>query len=86
MSNTIWANSKVVVHWCKEFSYETNAGMAYVSLGRSEQIKDIYIKGKVQKEGIHAHQQLWRKPDDYKLFLMKGRMTSGKSHILMSVH
>ena len=60
--------------------------MAYVSLGRSEQIKDIYIKGKVQKEGIHAHQQLWRKPDDYKLFLMKGRMTSGKSHILMSVH
>lgn len=52
--STVPANSKVVVHWCKEFSYKTNAGMAYVSLGRSEQIKDIYINGKVQAEGIHA--------------------------------
>ena len=28
--------------------------MAYVSLGRSEQLKDIYIKGKIDPAGIHA--------------------------------
>lgn len=28
--------------------------MAYVSLGRSEQLKDIFIKGKVDPTGIHA--------------------------------
>ena len=28
--------------------------MAYVALGRSEELKDIYIKGKVDPKGIHA--------------------------------
>ena len=28
--------------------------MAYVALGRCEELKDIYIKGKVDPEGIHA--------------------------------
>lgn len=48
------ANSKVVIHWSKEFKKKTNAGMAYVCLGRTEQLKDIYIRGKVDPAGIHA--------------------------------
>ena len=48
------ANSKVVVHWSEAFKSKKNAGMAYVSLGRSEELKDIYIKGKVDPSGIHA--------------------------------
>ena len=28
--------------------------MAYVTLGRSERLEDIYIKGDLEKEGIHA--------------------------------
>ena len=28
--------------------------MAYVSLGRSEQLKDIFIKGEIDPEGIQA--------------------------------
>ena len=28
--------------------------MAYVALGRTEQLKDIYIRGQVGPEGIHA--------------------------------
>ena len=52
--STIPANSKVVVHWSNEFKRRTNAGMAYVSLGRSTRLKDIYIKGKVDPQGIHA--------------------------------
>ena len=31
--------------------------MAYVSLGRSTRLRDIYIKGKVDLEGIHASQE-----------------------------
>ena len=42
------------MHWSKEFKRKTNAGMAYVSLGRSTRLKDIYIKGKVDPIGIHA--------------------------------
>ena len=49
------ANSKVVIHWSREFQWKKNAGMGYVSLGRSEQLKDIYIKGKVDPLGIHAN-------------------------------
>ena len=49
------ANSKVVIHWSREFKWQKNAGMGYVSLGRSEQLKDIYIKGKVDPLGIHAN-------------------------------
>ena len=30
------------------------AGLAYVTLGRSEELKDIYIKGTLLREGIHA--------------------------------
>ena len=49
------ANSKVVIHWSREFKWQKNAGMGYVSLGRSEQLKDIYIKGKVDPLGIQAN-------------------------------
>ena len=35
----------------------TNAGMAYVCLGRSEQLKDIHIRGQLEKECIHASPQ-----------------------------
>ena len=31
--------------------------MAYVSLGRSTRLRDIYIKGKVDVQGIHASQE-----------------------------
>ena len=48
------ANSKVVIHWSDQFKSKKNAGMAYVALGRSEELKDIYIKGKVDPAGIHA--------------------------------
>ena len=38
--------------------------MAYVSLGRTELLKDIYIKGKVDPKGIHASpkalEETWR--------------------------
>ena len=52
--STIPSNSKVVVHWSKAFESKKNAGMAYVSLGRTEELKDIFIKGKVDVKGIHA--------------------------------
>ena len=43
-----------MVHWSKEYKSKKNAGMAYVALGRSEELKDIYVKGKVSSDGIHA--------------------------------
>ena len=52
--STIPSNAKVVVHWSNQFKKRQNAGMAYVSLGRSERLKDIYIKGKVDPQGILA--------------------------------
>ena len=35
----------------------SNAGMGYVCLGRSERLEDIYIKGELEKECIHASPQ-----------------------------
>ena len=52
--STIPSNSKVVIHWSGKFKSRKNAGMAYVALGRSEELKDIYIKGTVDPKGIHA--------------------------------
>ena len=52
--STIPSNSKVVIHWSGKFKSRKNAGMAYVALGRSEELKDIYIKGEVDPKGIHA--------------------------------
>ena len=45
-----------MIHWHPKFKSPNCAGLAYVALGRSEEIKDIYIKGKIEKEGIHASQ------------------------------
>jgi hypothetical protein len=36
------------------FKNRTNAGIAYVALSRSEQLNDIYIKGTLERDGIHA--------------------------------
>ena len=52
--STVPADSKVVIHWHPKFAHPNCAGVAYVCLGRSEELKDIYIKGKLDKEGIHA--------------------------------
>ena len=48
------AGSKVVVQWHEMFKNRTNAGLAYVALSRSEQLNDIYIKGTLERDGIHA--------------------------------
>ena len=52
--STVPADSKVVIHWHPKFAHPNCAGVAYVCLGRSEELKDIYIKGKLDREGIHA--------------------------------
>ena len=52
--STVPENSKVVIHWSNDFKRKNNAGMAYVALGRTEQLKDIFIRGQVDPEGIHA--------------------------------
>ena len=36
------------------FKNRTNAGLAYVALSRSEQLNDVYIKGPLERDGIHA--------------------------------
>ena len=43
-----------MIHWHTKFKAKSNAGIAYVTLGRSRELKDIFIKGKLEKEGIHA--------------------------------
>ena len=52
--STVPADLKVVIHWHPKFAHPNLAGVAYVCLGRCEELKDIYIKGKLDKEGIHA--------------------------------
>ena len=52
--STVPSNSKVVIHWSEAFKSSQYPGMAYVALGRTEKLKDIYIKGKVDPEDIHA--------------------------------
>ena len=52
--STVPADSKVVIHWHPKFKSMNCAGLAYVTLGRSEELKDIYIKGTLLREGIHA--------------------------------
>ena len=42
------------MHWHEKFKHKNNAGLAYVCLGRSRRFEDIYIKGPIDKEGIHA--------------------------------
>ena len=51
---TVRSGSKVNIHWSKDFKNKKNAGMAYVCLGRSEKLKDIYISGELDIEGIHS--------------------------------
>ena len=46
--------------------------MAYVALGRSEELKDIYIKGKVDPEGIHASPEALAEMLDCRQFLITG--------------
>jgi hypothetical protein len=48
------SGSKVNIHWSKDFKKSNNAGMAYVCLGRSEKLKDIYISGELDIAGIHC--------------------------------
>ena len=43
-----------MIHWHDKFKAKNNAGLAYVCLGRSRQFEDIYIKGPLDKKGIHA--------------------------------
>jgi hypothetical protein len=45
---TVKAGSKVVIHWNARF---TN-GMAYVMLGRTEQLEDIFIAGNYDEKKI----------------------------------
>ena len=52
--STVKAGSKVEIHWSSEFKFKNNAGMAYVCLGRSEKLDDIYITGEFDVEGIHC--------------------------------
>ena len=36
------------------FKNPTNAGLAYVALSRAQEMKDVYIKGDLERAGIHA--------------------------------
>ena len=47
---TVKAGNKVVIHWHKHMQREK--GMAYVMLGRTQKIEDIYISGTLNFEGI----------------------------------
>ena len=40
---TVKAGTKVIIHWVKAMK----RGMAYVMLGRSQRLEDIYIAGKL---------------------------------------
>ena len=51
---TIQEGAKTVIHWSKRFKDFNNAGMAFVCLGRSKRLQDIYIQGDVDPAGIHA--------------------------------
>ena len=55
--NTVPSNSKVVIHFSNHMKMRSNAGMGYVCLGRSERLEDIYIKGDLEKDCIHASHQ-----------------------------
>ena len=57
------SGSKVVVQWHRMFKNKTNAGLAYVALSRSEQLSDIYIKGTLEREGIHASPDALKESD-----------------------
>jgi hypothetical protein len=48
---TVKAGSKVVIHWHKKFT----CGMAYVMLGRSERLQDIFIDGDFKEEKIKCN-------------------------------
>lgn len=43
-----------MIHWHSKFKSKSNAGIAYVTLGRSRELNDIFIKGDLEREGIHA--------------------------------
>ncbi len=47
---TVKKGSKLVIHWHKKM----DMGMAYVMLGRCENINDVYIAGEFKVEGIKA--------------------------------
>ena len=51
---TVQSGSKVVVQRHNKFKSPNNAGIAYVALSRSEELKDVYIKGELDRAGIHA--------------------------------
>ena len=44
-------------HWHSKFNSRSNARIAYVTLGRSKELNDIFIKGELEREGIHASPQ-----------------------------
>jgi hypothetical protein len=46
--------TKVNIFWSSDFSSKKNPGMAYVSLGRSERLRDIEISGEFDPKGIHC--------------------------------
>ena len=46
------AGTKVIIHWNKRMAQEK--GMAYVMLGRTQRIEDIFIKGEVDFGGISS--------------------------------
>ena len=43
-----------MIQWHKMFKNPTNAGLAYVALSRAQEMKDVYIKGDLERAGIHA--------------------------------
>ena len=51
---TVKTGTKVNIYWSSDFSNKNNPGMAYVSLGRSERLKDIQISGAFDPKGIHC--------------------------------
>ena len=50
---TVKAGSKVILHWHKRMKHEH--GMAYVMLGRTEKLEDIYISGEIDFNGISCY-------------------------------
>ena len=48
---TITKDSKLVIHW----AHKVIDGMAYVMLGRSECLKDLYIAGKFDPSKIQCN-------------------------------
>ena len=51
---TMRSGSKANIHWSKDFKNKKNAEMAYVCLGRSKKLKDIYISRQLDIDGIHC--------------------------------